>query len=382
MSGRLHDDTGYFYSWVYDCGSSSKGAVLAKAVGEFRADNGGRFVNLVTLSHFDKDHINGIEILLRSTQIGTLLLPYLPLWQRLLIAISEGIATASPLFDFFVNPVSYLTERGEIGEIVFVPAAGPDDVVPDTDEDPVPVRPPDDAKVEDSSPPDDAGDDPALSSNASTRVRFLKPAGRIVIPCLWEFVPYNDSQMQPHVHPRFILWAGRIAKAFVENRAQRAKALRMLKAIYKRTFGTGAVPANLISLFLYSGPVGTRVTLQQWIASCPVRWNLASDNFAQLSTGDGYLDTPARLGALRRFYGRDRLTRAGVLQVMHHGAKGNWHAGIAAELNPAVSIFSSNPNHKKLGHPHAEVVRDFWSNCPVQVDETNDFRLLAILALP
>ena len=67
---------------------------------------------------------------------------------------------------------------------------------------------------------------------------------------------------------------------------------------------------------------------------------------------------------------------------MHHGAEGNWHEGVAAALAPAASLFSSDPANKKLGHPHAPVLRDFWPYCPVQVDGTNTFRLHAILALP
>ena len=89
------------------------------------------------------------------------------------------------------------------------------------------------------------------------------------------------------------------------------------------------------------------------------------------------------LDALQRFYSRyRRLDRAGILQVMHHGAEGNWHKGVAAALAPAVHLFSSDPANKRLGHPHAPVLRDFRPYCPVQIDGADTFRLHAILALP
>ena len=58
----------------------------------------------------------------------------------------------------------------------------------------------------------------------------------------------------------------------------------------------------------------------------------------------------------------------GVFQVMHHGAEGNWHPGVARKINPIFSIFSSDP-HKQMKHPHAPVLRDFWSYNPIQVDK-------------
>ena len=383
MSGRLHGAAGGDFSWVYDCGSSSAAAVLGRAVAGFRKENGRRLINLVTLSHFDEDHINGIVDLISGTRVGVLLLPYLPLWQRLLVAISEGIAAADPLFAFFEDPAAYLAERGDIEEIVFVPSAGPDDLADGGGEEPDPDRPIEGAKIEEDGPPDGGADDPALSDSGSVRVRVLKRGGRIVIPSLWELVPYNDAAMQPRVTSRFELWARRLSSILIRDRTRRDQALRILKKIYDRTFGRTSKPRNLISLFLYSGPVGTRVTLREAVASHPVQWNAARDNFAQLSTGDGYLDTAARLNALRRFYSRDRrLQRAGVLQVMHHGAEGNWHEGVAAALTPAVSLFSSDPAIKRPGHPHARVLRDFWPYLPVQIDRDNTFRLHAILALP
>lgn len=70
---------------------------------------------------------------------------------------------------------------------------------------------------------------------------------------------------------------------------------------------------------------------------------------------------------------------------MHHGSKENWHVGLAGKLKPAVSIFSSDPNHKhgraKEGHPHQQVLRDFWPWCPVRVDKVSFFVFKADLII-
>lgn len=66
---------------------------------------------------------------------------------------------------------------------------------------------------------------------------------------------------------------------------------------------------------------------------------------------------------------------------MHHGAKPQWHAGIAAKLNPTASIFSSDPAHEVYKHPRPEVLRDFWPYHPIQVDNVTGFHLFGYLIL-
>ena len=385
MSGRLRRHGTKDFSWVYDCGSSSSRRVLDAAISRFNAKYGRPSpIDLVAISHFDQDHINGIVSLINGRKVGILLLPYLPAWQRMLVAVEQGIQAGSGLMDFLLDPVDYLArlENTEIEEILLVPSAGPDDLAPPTPEDPDAPRTEPDAlptRIDYGPSPDDAeGGTPN-----GKPVRYLKPGGRIVASTVWEFIPYNDAQMLPKVDPKFqkrATFAARIMRTLPHSRE---RALAFLKALYQRTFGKTARNKNIISLFLYSGPAGFRHSLlaSRWTA--PVRWNPARSNYSLLSTGDGYLDTQARLSALQRFYRHDnRIERAGIFQVMHHGAKANWHKGVANALQPAVSIFSSDPSRSTPGHPDGEVLRDFWAWRPVQVDSQTDFHLLGTVGFP
>jgi hypothetical protein len=122
-------------NWVYDCGSASKDTILCDALNAYGRRQRSIYSNsirLATLSHFDNDHISGFVRLIARFPIRTLLLPYVPLWQRLIIAIEQGIAADDPTFGFFLDPVSFLRaiDGGEIGEIVFVPSTGPEDPPP------------------------------------------------------------------------------------------------------------------------------------------------------------------------------------------------------------------------------------------------------------
>lgn len=132
---------------------------------------------------------------------------------------------------------------------------------------------------------------------------------------------------------------------------------------------------NQISLFLYSGPLdhSLRADAYGWDPRIePGVW----ERFAQLSPGDGLLDTPDRLNAMIKFYGSStRMTKMGILQVMHHGAKSSWHAGVAERLCPVASIICSEPTDNRYRHPHAEVLRDFWSHGAIQVDSVGRLRM-------
>lgn len=375
-------------TWVYDCGSASKDTILCDALdayGHRQRSIGGKSIWLATLSHFDNDHISGFVRLIAGFPINTLLLPYVPLWQRLIIAIEQGIAADDPTFGFFLDPVSFLRaiDGGDIGEIVFVPSTGPEDPPPGAPEGPD-VGPEDlggDAlKIEYGQPPPEAADDRAASADAVKAVRFLRKAGRIVVPLFWEFVPYNDAQMTQKATPAFLTAVAPLIDILRDDPPRRAKALKDLKALYDSHFGGSSTARNLISLFLYSGPLGRRIGLCRFLASHNVAFTGPTDRFCQMHTGDGMLDKGPRFDAFQRFYApADRLGRSGIFQVMHHGARGNWHNGIAAALKPEVSLFSSDPAHNGFGHPHAEVLRDFWPYRATQIDRVEGFRFEGIL---
>jgi hypothetical protein len=382
-SGAIAGGLGPPLNWVYDCGTSSSDNLLVKALDSMRAQQlalGASRIRLCAISHFDKDHISGLIRLLARFPVQTLLLPYIPVWRRLMVAIDLGIAADDPFLDFFIDPVTWLRERaeGRIGEILFVPASGPDDAPGAADDD---DRSPGggelddhvtDLKAEVGDTPDEATGDPALSATqAGLAVRFLQRGGRLIAPLFWEFLPYNDAAKAPKVTPAFIAGALPLIDILKTQKSKRAKALKDLKALYGRHFGKSSEDRNLISLFLYSGPIGTRLRLGRGpLSGLPPQ----TFDFAQMHTGDGLLNDLARYRAFAKFYGGSgRLGRAKILQIMHHGALGAWHVGLAAKMAPQVAIFSSDPTHKGYGHPHKDVLRDFWTFGPMQVDRVNAY---------
>ncbi|MFZ7275210.1 MBL fold metallo-hydrolase [Avibacterium avium] len=70
------------FIWVYDCGSDNQNLV-DQAIERMKFHYKKEEINLLVISHFDKDHISGIKTLCQHYKIKRIVLPYYTLWDRL-----------------------------------------------------------------------------------------------------------------------------------------------------------------------------------------------------------------------------------------------------------------------------------------------------------
>jgi len=395
-SGILYEEDQFIprFVWVYDCGTLSRQHLITRSISSFKNQiSNHNKIDLLVLSHFDKDHISGVLKLLDEFSVETLLLPYIPQWQRLLIAFKQGISPNEDIINFFINPTSYLHNKNDkISTAIYVLPTG-EKAIPSSNRN-VDIDK-DLGLIFKEMMLDDKEEDASLqSSNSSTKVTYLQQGSDLLLPGLWEFVPYNDQEFEPSCNAKFL-------KAVINESSNlltscdlndRKRALDKIKKTYDDQFGSFSYRRNIISLFLYGGPIyntwkktglcrGTIHQCRNQYNNCcqllPEFCENCGDDYCQstkcsiLYTGDGYLHNSSRLYNLIEHIGKPRIGNVGVFQVMHHGAEGNWHAGLAQKVDPVVSIFSSDPGNRKYKHPHAPVLRDFWLNCPVQVDNNN-----------
>lgn len=395
------------FNWVYDCGTGSEQRYLDSSLNGLERSiptSGGRrpYLDLVTISHFDTDHISGLVKLLARFDVGDLLLPYVPLWQRLVIAFHAHRAHRSQLTRFLVSPVAFITEVPEanVKRILFV-SGGPSAAEPLLERDASPRRPPPAADERDA-PPQGSGSIPvkvdtedlrglgdaddkrfdsenmAGAAGKRTSVAFMTHGTGIMLAGCWEFLPYNDAQLAPMASQAFRDQVSHLrGKLLGGVKAVTTRALKDLKALYAKEFNFEGQKENqnLISLFLYGGPIGPKSDEFWMWGSVAVRppspWRLRGpiSVCSVLYTGDGYLNTPARFEKMQAFLSSHRVKNLALLQVMHHGAKANWHAGLAGKIKPIFSVFSSNPLHRGYRHPHTEVSNDFASYRPLQASK-------------
>lgn len=389
------------YLWVYDCGTSSSGGGVANGIATLKAIAGSRErIDLLVLSHFDHDHISGVCELIKEFEIGTLMLPYMPLEQRLIVAFEEKAEREGrPDQNAYLNPVSFFLEIDGPGieQILLVGPSGPEGPPLSQRQDGQPFWP------EEGSPdlrfePEKTEDDEdvmaliahSIPQGCQTRVYFLRRGTALTLQALWEFLPYNDDRDEP-ISRTFTDKVNKARHALLHGSSatQRKSALKRLKAVYDKEFGDDSENRNSISLHLYSGPIYPTWRDAYLTQHCKVspRWvvesRLRNADFESPErghqtygnrkssihyTGDGYLDTPERLESLIGFITPQRIASIGVFQVMHHGSQTNWHPGVADAIRPFYSVFSSDPERKRWRHPHAPVLREFWRYGPEQVD--------------
>ena len=68
-SGKVSLDNNKEFIWVYDCGTSSSQKLLSSCISKMKREYPNEYIDLLAISHFDKDHISGIKELLKNYKI-------------------------------------------------------------------------------------------------------------------------------------------------------------------------------------------------------------------------------------------------------------------------------------------------------------------------
>ncbi|WP_386630397.1 MBL fold metallo-hydrolase [Sulfitobacter geojensis] len=379
--GRYRDE----FQWVYDCGTTSSQRLLRAALSKFQRLRRNTPLDLVVISHFDADHISGLVKLLNEVGTDILMLPWAPLWHRLAIGCAQGLTPDDPDFEFYIDPVQYLNDQAGDGfrRIVFIPFSvgegppEPEDETGPTEEGPD-GRPKLQLDFEKEFESEDSHELMQYERNAGMyrEVIMMRKGSSARFLGLWEFVPYNDPATQPKNVPNFIQNVNDLREHLLNtSESERKHALYKLKEFYRRSFPKSQ--SNDLSLFIYSGPIGVWNTqIHPW------HCDYGSENGRKASiiyTGDGNLASQQKWQNFRKYLGDQRAISPSIFQVPHHGSRKNWFDGLADQIEPHSSIFSSDPSHRSFGHPHREVLRDFWPHQAVQVDKESGFRSRAWL---
>jgi hypothetical protein len=373
------------FVWVYDCGSrkwSQMDNLIALFAARLTPKN---FIDMVCLSHFDSDHVNGIEALLSSAKVGALVLPYLSLEARLALAsqLSGNEPSAHRLAAMIVDPSRYLAERGlrERVERIIMVQGGQS---PDSEG----SAPPNDEP----NPSDNSRNGESCAPGIRVSVRRLE-ADEIghqqqawlevarhdqawTIGGLYELVFYNralPNEEAPKSGASLSDVAAEVADIVTRHGLCTAAApvagwVQALKSLYGRHFGSSSKNRNGISLCVLGRPIvkGTIKPCRKFagIFTHPcdrIPWFEDHPQAAVLLTGDITLDL-SELSALQKHVGTARWNDVGVMQVPHHGSVHSWQAGLSAACVHHHSVICAAPS---APHPHADVVHDLKARTPI-----------------
>lgn len=373
------------YRWVYDCGSKRRKRI-GEAIETLEAWDHwppGVTVDLMVVSHFDDDHVNGLEDFLARYRVKWLVLPYIGFKQRLAHAASLGAGdvSAAATSGFAIDPLGYLSARGladRVDGVLLVEGGGGGDGVPDAG---VPL--PDPPRLDDANGIRNRPDDlVARAYRVDLHTAAATPRPRLhlrshseavaagAVPL--EFVFYNTAlpdgranrSKQP-IHAVAKEVAEILARYDVLDPLRRPRRgwRDQLKACYTRHFGYSGLERNNISLCVLARPLATvGMGHCAWFdepptGGEPVQIPVADDPQALLMTGDLTLNGEV-ITAMRSHFREWRWQQLGVAQVPHHGSRHSWASG-NARMFPAPAFVQCVPTLSgKAPHPHPLVIAD------------------------
>jgi hypothetical protein len=391
FSGHIGSDRDpHRFVWVYDCGSKES-SHLRGLIEDFHGQlttpkQPEDHIDLLCISHFDSDHVNGLDLFFDKFRVKTLILPYMSLHARMRWAceVSEDeTADAAAVAGMILDPVTYLQLReygDRIGRIVLirghdsdnkdmsdagVPPPAPEDDIRDLPDHKEQLR----SRAENKTAMDIADDGyGCLGNSLAGRVTIRDDTKALGVDGVYEFVFYNRAwpkDLSPKSGAALrkigadaaeIIQKYRMANARVAQRGWR----EALKKLYEHHFGATAKAKNEISLCVYGRSLLEermvpcelyRQTMQGVVASLKLT---NTDKTGVLMTGDIALDAKGLI-ALQKHLGPTRWQRTGLMQIPHHGSEHNWQSGNSRICKHDYSVIcASGVQH----HPHKEVLKD------------------------
>ncbi|RGE46675.1 hypothetical protein DZC30_02555 [Comamonas testosteroni] len=380
------------FSWVYDCGSKSSnamGSALARTASwSVWPDR----INMLVLSHFDDDHVNGLEDLLKQCEVDFLILPFSEWQQRVRdVAVGglKGISASTAQLQ--LSPITWLQSKdltAKVGTLLLVRGGSSEQ-----QEDREPMRLPTGTN------PNELGGDRQRQDSLEQRELRMVASTHVAGPTVqvmqhgtpvhpdgfpMEFMFYNaevsgkDLDIIKTAHTGdLISKRSRLPLHEVRKEIEAeisALGLDMplsswplgwrakLKKCYESHFGSSSAAKNNISLCMYAAP---RLDAQE-LDLCALfqehdtppdvdaGYSFCSDRPAVLCTGDLRIDANV-ISTMQSHFNRIRWNRIGITQVPHHGSEHSWVSGNAKSLAPSAFVHCA-PG--KGAHPHASVVTD------------------------
>lgn len=401
VTGIIVDKERVRFSWVYDCGSKRQKAMAAALHDIANWNLWPDPVGMVVLSHFDDDHVNGLEALLKKRRVNCLVLPYSEWQHRVREVAIGGLKGSSPsTAQMQLDPVGWLESRELITRVerLLLIRGG-------QDREPLSPDRPDSRPISESEdftgPSEQLDRDLRMNGNAKPaplEVLMWQHHYPVVVPSLpMEYMFYNAELsgttlgIIDKVGGKLVAKKSGLSLSKVRQDVETTIAglglvypftslqknwRSTLKGCYQKHFGSTSKARNNISLCLLVRPLSVNGT----VAPCSIfyrsaegrNFNIGTDSVFDrdlpgvLCTGDLTMNKHVIL-AMESHFGTHRWKQTGLLQVPHHGSTHSWAAGNAALLVPTTFV-NCAPGSK--AHPHPTVVSDLQGHPVCMADYT------------
>jgi len=371
--------------YIYDCGSTTQ-AHIDTAVKAY-ADSIGKgrdkpMVEVLFISHFDDDHIKGLETLFKHVRIKKAVIPYMDDFERLyLYAEASSDGEVSEGFRFCMShPYKWLRDH-EVEQVVVVGGNG--DVGPQrpTTESPIPELTSEYRQTEflDLKPNDVVQFDDPLCEDVNYVMHMhhdeqFNLTNGVCALADWYFLtyvhPWKDKRsafvnlVQQSLISKVPYIVHALRKDCVVDVLKDPECVKIITDCYNQVWKGAKQKKNATTMSLYSGPYTQSTFLnivkrgEKGMSCCNVDTKglpvLGMQQRAGwLLTGDAPIKEKSRLMPFLYHY-YDIQDFVGVLMLPHHGSNANFNPKILSYLNaPFYSIAAGMTKY----HPHAAVQR-------------------------
>ena len=385
--------------YVYDCGST-KQLTLQNAIDFYKSQ--ASFIDNLFVSHFDADHVSGLDRLLAVIGVNTVYIPYVDpsvLVLDLIEAEMNGALSGS-LIEASIEPESWFGRRG-VQRVVRIQGSGdpPPGESPDSTPNDSPEKPTEDmhqlSKEQESGEnltatevPPPIRKQPSITGERS-KLLLAEPGFRIKISAS-HMIP--DWLLLPHVDPapkglsafssaiRTVLGLQTcqcLTSAILAEALRDRNKRKALRACYDKVIAGGAGHHhNRISMSLYSGPIRPKQTWRYWAPNYPFfiwsdrvcfPWELEPPSFGEKTDAVGWLGTGDAALGMKKVRANWQNTyqsldnQISTLLLPHHGSHLNFHRELLQFPNLKLCVASAN-NSSQYGHPSGKVVTTILGN--------------------
>lgn len=406
------------FCWVYDCGSKSTKALKDALNRAGQLKHWPESIDMLVLSHFDDDHVNGLEDLLKKQKVKCLVLPFSEWQQRLrevAVGGTKGISASTAQLQ--LDPVGWLAARdlrSRVTTLLLIRRGTEDPDAPPLDPVPLPLDP--DSKI----------DRKANSAEQLTELRMGTSSGMTASSPTVQVLSHREPIRVGSLPMDFMFFnaeLGGSSLGIIETVggvmvAKKSKLplpvvrqqvdttitnlnlggsiyslptnwRAQLKACYEKHFGSTGKAKNNISLCLYVAPISRDrnvshcgifsgrlpfeedATAHKHFADHKLMEPIALLRPAALYTGDLKLDN-AVIDAMQSHFGKRRWDKIGVTQVPHHGSTHSWQSGNASRLAPSTFVHCASGS---AAHPHPTVTADLAGQRVLTADYKNSVTL-------
>ncbi|KPN63045.1 hypothetical protein SAMN04488527_11049 [Aliiroseovarius crassostreae] len=356
------------FMYVYDCGSIPIEGVV-KAVRSIVSRRVSRRLDMLLVSHFDRDHICGIPHLLhqkKGLQVDTIVIPYLDDIERIIAFGRSSATSAEPRAERFhedivVDPIGTMTQFGP-RQIVMVASDEEDDTDSGFFEFP-PTEPP--RSDPDGQPWKIKGSGGPRSAPPSAR---RTPEGAILVHKI-EFNIVDEIKggwlLKPHVKKAplqdreafctavevMLKWPRGSFRKKAQSKKVRRSLVTKHRTILSRAYAWAFGDKNETSMSLYSGPAnpeeaGAVVYKSKKFDCARVGW---------LGTGDACFLDPQTVRKYQDHYSEE-LEWVTTFMLPHHGSAHNFDPDLPV-VDAELWVAAAQPKNSSWKHPAPGIVK-------------------------